>query len=464
MNAKSFFWWLDVPRKIIWTPFWWLILSIAVFFIPVINVWWWLIIPILLVFPLETYYLWWIRWDFWYQKKKWVILELVPPKESLAPFKAMEDVFSAVWTIIDTANWRERWCEGEFETCPEWLSWEVASVEGSIHFYIRCMSGHRSLVESALYSHYPEVEITQVSDYTKNVPQNIPNKEWNIYGTEFILGKEDAYPIKTFSKFFEIGGEKISQEEKRIDPIVSLLEGMARLGPGEQLWFQMVTIPISDHDFPWREEGKKLISQIAKRPEDKKETLIDLLFQMFKELFAGFTGSAGSDEKGAAKSLSETKTESNEREMLLTPGERGVLMAVEEKMEKSAWKTTIRGVYIAKREKWDSGHRKTIESYLPHFHTQNMNHFKFNADTRTKVHFFMRKKRLLVRQRKMLEHYINRFPPFFPRWDLPGSSILNSEELATMYHFPTRITALIASTVVRVEAKKGGPPPNLPME
>ena len=464
MNAKSFFWWLDVPKKIIWTPFWWLILSTAVFFIPVVKVWWWVIVPIIMAFPLETYYLWWIRWDFWYLKKQWIILEVVPPKESLAPFKAMEDVFSAVWTLIDTANWREIWCEGEFAICPEWLSWEIASLEGSVHFYIRCIAPHRPIVESALYPHYPEVEISQVQDYVKTVPKNIPNKEWNIYGTEFVLGKEDAYPIKTFSKFFEIGGEKISQEEKRIDPIISLLEGMSRLGHGENLWFQIVSIPITDHDFPWRESGKKIISKIAKRPEKAEETFFGVLGQMFSELFAGFTGSAGKDEKGGAKALSEAKSESSEREMLLTPGERGVLTAIEEKMEKSAWKTTIRGVYVARRENWTSPNRKTCESYMPHFNTQNMNFFKFHGITRTKVHFFMRKKRTLVRQKKMFSNYVNRFPPLFPQWDLAGSSILNSEELATIYHFPTRITALIASAVTRVEAKRGGPPPNLPTE
>jgi hypothetical protein len=41
--------------------------------------------------------------------------------------------------------------------------------------------------------------------------------------------------------------------------------------------------------------------------------------------------------------------------------------------------------------------------------------------------------------------------------------ILNTEELATIFHFPIKVTGLVAPTMTRVESKKGGPPPNLPM-
>ncbi|MBI3631452.1 MAG: hypothetical protein HY219_01115, partial [Candidatus Staskawiczbacteria bacterium] len=44
------------------------------------------------------------------------------------------------------------------------------------------------------------------------------------------------------------------------------------------------------------------------------------------------------------------------------------------------------------------------------------------------------------------------------------SAILNTEEMATLFHFPIKITGLVAPTMARVESKKGGPPPNLPIE
>ena len=68
-----------------------------------------------------------------------------------------------------------------------------------------------------------------------------------------------------------------------------------------------------------------------------------------------------------------------------------------------------------------------------------------------------------MRARKMFRNYVLRFTPFFPE-RTQGMALLNTEEMATLWHFPIKITGLVAPTMSRVESKKGGPPPNLPME
>ena len=45
-----------------------------------------------------------------------------------------------------------------------------------------------------------------------------------------------------------------------------------------------------------------------------------------------------------------------------------------------------------------------------------------------------------------------------------GNSILTSEELATLFHFPIKVTGVSIPSVGRVESKKGGPPADLPIE
>jgi hypothetical protein len=207
---------------------------------------------------LKTLYIWWLAWDFDYAKTRWVVLEITPPKELLIPLKAMEDVFAVSWPLMDVGNFREVWCDGELDNGPYWFSWEIASIEGRVHFYIRCLAGHRSTFEMALYAHYPDLEIREVPDYTKLVPPTIPNDEWDMYGEDwdFRDGREDAYPIKTYEKFFEPQGERISAEEKRVDPIISLLEGLSRMGPGEHYWVQFITVPVGKHDESgWLEDG-----------------------------------------------------------------------------------------------------------------------------------------------------------------------------------------------------------------
>ena len=73
----------------------------------------------------------------------------------------------------------------------------------------------------------------------------------------------------------------------------------------------------------------------------------------------------------------------------------------------------------------------------------------------------LRPRRLFLRKRRMFRNYIKRLPPLFPLKG--GKFILNTEELATMFHFPGRAVAP-APFVPRVEAKRGEAPPGLPTE
>jgi hypothetical protein len=462
--AGNYFWWTK-GIKVLLYPSWWLILMIVVFWVPFLRVWWWLIAPLFLSIELRILYLWWINWDYNYAKIKWVTLEIIPPKEILVPLKAMEDVFTVMWgPLYAPSNWREVYCEGGLKQEASWMSWEIASIEGSLHFYLRVTSSHRPIVESALYSHYPELEIREVSDYTKNVPQNIPNSEWDVYGEDFILVRSAPYPIKTYEKFFEPQGEKISAEEKRLDPIASLLEMLSRLGPGEQFWLQFITVSIDTKDDApeFASEADKIIAKLTKRPVKKVKSLSQLLFEVMYDLVMG-PKKEGSGDKAKYRWLSSTKTEeSTDREMVMTPGEREILTEVENKVKKPLFRTNIRGVYVAKRENWKPGNRILTRSYFTHFQTSNLNSVKFSGLTRPKTAWVMRKKIPFIRSRRQFRNYVNRFMPLFPN-RTREMAILNPEELATMYHFPFKITGLVSPTMSRVESKKAGPPGNLPI-
>ena len=465
MKLPVWLFWLEWVKKIVWDPFWWVLLFLIILWVPFLRVWWWLFLPLMLSSQLRTLYLWWINWDYDYAKQKWVLLEVIPPREVLAPFKAMEDVFCAIWPIYDFTNFRERWCDGNLTNGPYWCSWEIASIEGKIHFYIRCLEKHRLSIEVSLYAHYPDIEIHPVSDYTKLVPATVPNEEWNMYGEDWILLKKNAYPIKTYEKFFEPQGERITAEEKRIDPIISLLEGMSKLGPGEHYWVQFITVPIADYDEPdWRKEGEKIINKLSKRQEKKEPTLLEDLGYLAKQVVLG-PEKEGSGESAKYSWLEQTKSETGEREMVLTPGEREIITEMENKMKKPAFRTTIRGVYVAKRENWEETHKILMRAYASHFITNNLNILGFTPATRPKVHFFWRQRRAFLRARKMFRMSVLRFPPLFPqRMSDDLNPILNTEELATLFHFPLRVTGMVAPTMGKVESKKAGPPPNLPTE
>jgi hypothetical protein len=370
-----------------------------------------------------------------------------------------------MWAALyDDPNWREQWCEGVLVDAPGWMSWEIASIEGKLHFYLRALAGSRLSLESILYNHYPELEITEVPDYTKQVPQNIPNQEWNTYGEDFILAKKpEVYPIRTYEKFFEPQGEKISAEEKRIDPLSSLLEMMAKLGPGEQYWLQITIMSVSYKQEPqFKKEADAEISKLSKRPVKHIPSFTEQIMQMVWHLIYG-PQKEGSGEKATYKWMDSKKTEeSADKELLLTPGEREILTELENKIKRPIFRTSIRGMYVARRDQFNSGHRQLTRAYFSHFSASHLNSIRFSKVTRPKTTYLFRESIPFIRARRMFRNYILRFPPLFPN-RRGECSIFNSEELATLYHFPLKISGSVSPTLGRVESKKGGPPPNLPM-
>ncbi len=417
----------------------------------VIKIWWWFLLPVFLYFPAKHFYLWWIQWETWYKELEWMVLEVVPPAEVVKPYRAMEDVFAAIWPIYDSPNWREQWCEGEFYGAPFWISFEVAGLEGEIHFYIRLLKSHRKMVEAILHTHYPDLELFEAEDYTKNVPQNIPNEEWDMYGEDYVLMKpEEPYPIKTY-KFFEISPGEIDPE-KKLDVFANVLERMAKLGPGQQFWFQVIPAPITNNEVPWVTAGEKLVHKITERP-DKNPKMPSIGGEAYRLL-------AHKDHVPFGK-VAEAAEKTNP-ELRLTPGERDTVGAIEEKISKLGFKTTIRGIYVYKKENYDPAHKTISRGYFLHFADQTLNGIRFSAKTRPKIHYFFRKRRMYNRKKKMFQRYVARLMPNYP--DLYKTTmVLNTEELATIYHYPMT-TAGLPPSVPRITAKKGGPPPVLPTE
>ncbi|MDI6591573.1 MAG: hypothetical protein QME61_01365 [Patescibacteria group bacterium] len=432
--------------------------------------WWWLIAPLILYFLARFFYLWWIRWEVWYPKFNWILLELKPPKETLKPFKAMEDIFSLLWPIYDGPNWRERWCEGELPLGGGlWFSFEIVGMGGEIHFYMRIPEFFRNRAESAIYSRYPEAEISIVDDYTKNVPQDVPNEKWDLYGENITLIKPDSYPIKTYQQFFEERPEVV-KEEKRIDPIDSLLESLSKLQPAEQVWLQIVCNAVTDKEIPWQTQGraevKRIGEEVSKRwfGEEKKPSI-------WETLITGKVPAAPPPVPAKPWPPGE-----------LMPKEQELIQGIENKIKKWGFQVWIRTIYLCKKEEPHFfGNYKIGRGYFSHFATEHLNGLIYWGATRTRVHYWMRDRRLYLRKRKQLKEYIQRFPPNFPwsfKGEFPfphifsiigyrtapgirGTFILNIEELATILHFPAKI---ITPALPYVEAKKGGPPPTLPVE
>lgn len=410
----------------------------------VIKVWWWLVLPFLVWGFLKYHYLYFIQ-EKYSETVKTVLIEVKMPKQVIKPVKAMEHVFAGFHGIFHSSppNWREKWIDGEYQLD---LTLEIVSIGGKIHFYIRLPEKFRDSVESSIYSQYPDTEISLVDDYTKKVPQDIPNKDWDIWGADFINIKDDAYPIRTY-KEFEVETEK--DEEKKIDPLSIFLEGMAALNLGEQIWLQIKIKPVLGGDNSYQERGKELINKIARRPGKPK---IKPLLEESVEIIV----------QGPQNQESKDKVDSPE--LKITPGEKAIITAIEEKLSKFGFESSIRFVYLAKRDVFSKARVATIASFFKEISSENMGGLK-PGSTKTTVKsvffWFLDKRRLYLRQRRIFRYYVGRFSPLFPR---PGMTfVLNIEELATLFHFPSEMT-ISTLAVSRAETRKREAPFNLPVE
>jgi len=421
----------------------------------ILKSWWWLPLPFILWWPFC--FLWrWRKTDIFLKKTKFILLEIKIPKEVLKPIRAMETVMDGLWQILYDApgSWWEKWIEGKIILS---YSFEIASIGGEPHFFIRIPEKNRDSAESAIYSQYPEAEISIADDYTKYIPQDIPNKDWDLWGSDYKLLKENPYPIKTYLKFET---EREPLEEKRIDPLASLLEAMAKIKPGEQLWIQIVASPVTDEELPWVKEGEKIRDELARRTE-KVSVRKPMIMEAADILITG-------EPPGGLK---KEERELIPPEMKLTPGEREIISGVEQKMTKRGYKTSIRFIYLGKRDVFFKPKLRLVLAFFSTFFTQNLNALVPWGKTLTKIHksWFLPlnlvlNRRLYLRKRSLFRKYKLRHPPLFPRknrW--PSSFVLNTEEMATVFHFPGRRVAP-APFVERIEAKKGEAPPGLPTE
>ncbi|MBU0649177.1 hypothetical protein KJ969_03735 [Patescibacteria group bacterium] len=378
----------------------------------------------------------------------YILLAIDIPKDSEQTPKAVEHLFAHLAGAHSSLSRREQYLFGKVQ---KWFSLEIASIEGYVQFFIRTSSKFRDLVEASIYAQYPDAEITEVEDYTYLVPvKKFPDPEWDMWGVDFILVKDQAYPLRTYPQF-EHG---LTQEFK--DPMSAMLENLSLLGRGEHLWFQIIIIPIGQKT--WKAQGDKLVKKLIGAKVEEKPTGLDKILQIPATILGPFFEQIFS-------SAEETRPKQREFEpiskmLYLSPGESDAVKAIEGKLSKIGYKTKLRGIYIAKKEvmKKSRGANPLVGA-IKQFNTVNLNSLKPEL-SKTGVSssiLLFKKRRLISRKNFLLSSYR------FRDATAPTSPyVLNTEELASLWHFPS--IEVKAPFVKKTEAKKGEPPMMLPYE
>ena len=406
-------------------------------------------IPIAVAFLWGSFTLWiFYRQNQWAAKNgKYTFLAIDVPRGNEQSPKAVENLFAYLAGAHGSIDLLGKYWEGKFQLG---FSFEIISIGGYTQFLIRTPIVQRDLVESAIYAQYPDAEITEVDDYTtpfKDV--RFPNDKYEIMGAEFILAQPNSYPIKTYEEFEHMMGEP---ETHFKDPMAALMDLCSSLLPGENLWYQMIIVPIG---FDWMDELDKEVSKILKeKPKFKKNILhysADAALGVISGMHNVVLGAVESEKKP-------DKTEDALKMMNLKPKQKKKVEGIEKKSGKVAFQFKIRFIYLAEKEIFNKAKVFSgFVGFMKQFAAIDSNNLKPDMDkTATSTSYLFKLSNLNRRKNKILRYYLGRDT-------IAGRKrgLLNVEELATIWHFPNE-AVVKAPLIQKAPGRKAEPPMTLP--
>lgn len=405
-------------------------------------------VHLVLKFLYKTWWIWlpvgsWIiLWDYWvrwrralfFGKQSYVLLEIKLPRELFKSPRAAEFFIAGLFSTLGEKNWYEKYWRGQVRI---WHSLEIVSIEGSVHFFIWTRSGAKNQIEVNLYSQYPGIEIFEVPDYT--LPASFNPEVNNMYATEFDLTEKDYFPIKTY---IDYGLDKDPKEEFKIDPLTPLIEAMGSLGKGNQAWFQIIIRAHAKEDkdpttgepadMRWKKGAKSAIEDIIKGTKGEKDA-------------------DGKIIPGTGRQLTEV--------------EKDTINAIDRSVSKTGFDVGMRLVYIGEKDVFSMSNVGGLVGGVTHFNS-SLNGFKpargASAPKRS-IWFLAWKdtnpKKIIAEKQGLLDAYKRR-AYFYKPFKSPHF-VLNTEELATIFHFPGQVSS--TPTFTRIDSRKAEAPSNLPV-
>lgn len=330
-----------------------------------------------------------------------VLLILEIPKTNDKKELAAEQLFASLHGIL-----RDKRELKLSRGAQEHLSFEVASVNGQIRFYVWTPRSLQSFVEGQIYAQYPTVQIHQASeDYTEHERDHSVT-----YTTEMTLTASEFLPIKTFQTF-------------EVDPLAGITGTLAKLeSTGEELWIQVLAKPVEDS---WQIEADHWISRLR----EGSASILPSVGGSMRWLGGLFAALWRPPEEGLAGGKGPEISERNKTR----------IAEAEKKATKLGYEVKIRLAYLGENQTNAKLRMQALVGTFKQFNSTNLNGFKPIKAAYGK---------------EFLEKYRRR--AFFG-----DGFILNIEELASVFHLPH--TNVETPNIVWASAKTAEPPSKLPV-
>ncbi len=291
------------------------------------------------------------------------------------------------------------------------VSFEIVGTRGIVHFYAAVPIALVEVVKQAVVSAYPLARMEEVAEH------NIFSPVGKISGTiggELTLKEQYAYPIETY------------QELKR-DAMQSLLNALSALDKEDGVGIQIMIRPANPD---WRKVAHSVASKKRKGKESKKggEKALSFARQLFTALVKPIEdkmGSSGGDKHD------------------LSSLDQNILDAIDAKTRHPGFEVLIRVVASSNVSHRAQAILSNVVATFSLFDSPGKNGFKYTPA-------------------KDIERFVTAYIlRFFPQEN--KQSILNSVELATLFHFPDQ-NNIPTSQLERQSSKQVDGPRNIPDE
>jgi len=297
---------------------------------------------------------------------------------------------------------------------PFYLSFEIATPIDSneIFFYVSVPKKFQSIIEKQINSFYQDAEIKRVDDYNIFVPNG------GSAASYMTLNRRYIFPIKTYRHLEN-------------DPLSSITGALSKIPIGEGAALQVIVKPIGN---VWQKESREAIKTMQKGKGfegnySEASFAVKALKEFMNIILAG------------NKTGEERKQE--EIQVKLTPAQEEIIKSVEEKSSKIGFETNVRLVTSASTKERAQALLKELENSFTQFNAPDLNSFKITETFFDKA--------------KFLNRTIYNF--IFRNFEKKRRVILNTEEMASIFHFPIATTD--TPQVKWLRAKQAPTPSNI---
>lgn len=298
-------------------------------------------------------------------------------KDSKEQISLMEQLLSSLNSIY-SKKLRQRFLGQDY------ISLEYVTDGKEILFYVMTPKKYRVLVEKQITAIYPDALVEET------IEVNVFKNKKIVKAANIKLKKPYYYPIKTYQKL-------------ESDPMNNIVNSLSKLWEDESAVLQIILKPVEDS---WRDKVSKIDERISKWFWAIPWNPLNWIMVIIETLF--------NDPNNKDKKPDEPKDENEEEWKWM----------IKEKWKKVWYDVKIRAVCAGQDETLVDNELKNIISSFSQYKSPGFNSF---------VKDFFSFESLVIRN-YIFRYFQYTWIPFFP---FKRKQILNTEEIASIFHFPS---------------------------